>query len=251
MPGFTQLRSQRTTDQDTLLDSVAPQASTFWRIDLGYTLIWSTLLLWAYLNPGSFWFSNTAAVSPASQVMCACALVTPFFIPFVVYFPIFQTKGHFISFASTQLSSSKRTPGYLQQVMACSLLTLIPILSVYVLFIFMNWLGFLGNDPITPIILGRTLLIFALALTLLTSTSAIGLAMSGSRALHLLAMAIAVSTVTLPFILSEMVTGYRFESYLIRIVHGVGESTAPSIFLLLFSLVLGGSFAWLYGRKHY
>jgi hypothetical protein len=251
MPGFTQLRSQRTTGQDTLLDSVAPQASTFWRIDLGYTLIWSALLLWACLNPGSFWFSNTAAVSPASQVMCACALVTPFFIPFVVYFPIFQTKGHFISFASAQLPSSKTTPGYLQQVVACSLLTLIPLLSVYVLFVLMNWQGFLGNDPITPIILGPTLLIFVLALTLLTSASAIGLAMSGSRALHLLAMAIAVSTVTLPFILSELVTGSRFESYLVRVVKGVGVSAASSILLLLSSLVVGGSFAWLYGRKHH
>lgn len=250
MPDSTQFRSDGAmTEPVTSLGSIAPDAYSFWRIDLGYTLVWWALLLWAILNARSFWFAGNAAALPATQVMCACALLTPFFIPFVVYFPVTQTKGLLNSSASIQLSSSKTTRSYLGQVLTCSLLTIIPLLSVYLLFALMSWFGFLKKDFITPIILGRSLLILVIPLTLLTSTTAIGLAMSGSRALHLLATAIAVSTVTLPFILSELVTGSSFESHLIRVVQGVvGESTAPSILLLLSSLLVGSSFAWLYGR---
>ncbi len=250
MPDSTQFRAERTiTEQVNLPDPIAPVARSFWRIGLGYALIWWALLLWASLNPKSFWFANNAAVLPATAVMCACALLTPFFISFVVYFPITQTKRRLNSSASVQSSSSKTTRGYLGQVQRCSLLTLIPLLSVYVLFALMSWFGFLTKDFVTPIILGGSLLTFVIPLMLLTSTTAVGLAMSGSRVLHLLATAIAVSTVTLPFILSELVTGSGFETYLIRVVQGVEGSTAPSILLLISSLVVGSFFAWLYGRN--
>lgn len=252
MPDSTQFRSDGAiTEPVTSLGSIAPDAHSYWRIDLGYTLIWWALLLWASLNPKSFWFAGNAAALPATQVMYACALLTPFFVPFVVYFPVTRTKGRLNSSSSIQLSPSETTRSYLGQVLACSLLTLIPVLSMYLLFAFMTWFGFLTKDVVSPIILGRSLLIFVVSLTLLTSTTAIGLAMSGSRTLHLLATAIAVSTVTLPFILSELVTGSSFESHLIRVVQGVGESTAPSILLLISSLVVGSLFAWLYGRKQF
>lgn len=250
MLGFTTLCPEETMrERVSLLDGFALRTSNLWRIGLGYTLLWWALLLWAILNPGSFWFASTAAALPASQIICACAILTPFFIPFVVYFPITQANAHLNSFSSVQLSSSKTTRGYLKQVVACSSLTLIPLLSVYVLFALMSWLGFLTKDLVTPIILGLSFLIFVVSLTLLTSTTSIGLAMSGSRALHLIATTIAVSAVMLPFLLSEMVTGTRFESHLVGFVQALGESTAPSIFLLLSSLLVGSFFSWLYGRK--
>lgn len=243
MPGFGQLRPERIVrERTTSMASVTLQTTNLWLVGLGYTLLWWALLLWANLNPGSLWFASTAAASPASQIMCASAILTPFFIPFVVYFPVTQTKSH----------SSKTTGGsYVKQVLACTFLTSIPLLSVCVLFALMSWLGFLTKDLVTPIIFGRPLLIFVLSLTLLTSTSAIGLAMSTSRSLHLVATAVAVSTVTLPFILSKLVTGSTFESHLVTLVQGVGRSTVPSIFVLLSSLLVGSSFAWLYGSKQW
>jgi len=250
MLGFTQLCTEGTMrERVTLLDGFALRTSNLWRIDLGYTLLWWALLLWASLDPGSFWFTSNVAASPASQVMCACAIITPFFIPFVVYFPVTQTKGQLNSFTSTQLLFSKLIKRYWKQVVACWLLTLIPLLSVYVLFALMSLLGFLTKDLVTPIILGLSFITFTVSLTLLTSTVSIGLAMSGSRALHLIATAIAVSAVMLPFLLSEMVTGTRFESHLVRFVQTLGESTALSIFPLLSSLLAGSFFSWLYGRK--
>jgi hypothetical protein len=181
--------------------------------------------------------------------MSACAIITPFFIPFVVYFPVTQTKEHLNSFSSVQLPSAKTTRVYLKQVVACSLLTLIPLLSVYVLFALMSRLGFLAKDLVAPIILGLSFLISVVSLTLLTSTLSIGFAMSGSRALYLIATTIEVSAVMLPFLLSELVTGTRFESHLVRFVQTLGESTTLSIFLMLSALLVGSFFSWLYGRK--
>ena len=250
MPVFPELRPARiTSERVALLDDVALQRSNLWRFDLVYTLLWSALLLWAGLNPRSYWLAGTAAASPASLVMGACAILSPLLIPFVVYFPLSQAKGHFDSFSSIQVYLSRTTRGYLRQVVACSLLTLIPLLSVYVMFALMTWLGFITSDLLIPVILGRAFLIFVVSFSLLASTTAIGLAMSDSRALRLIATAIAVSAVTMPFIFSELVTGTRFESHLVRFIQALGNSIAPSVFLLLASLLIGSCFSWLYGRK--
>ncbi len=247
---YTQLCPDETMrERVSLLDRCALRTSNLWRIGLGYTALWWVLLLWASLAPGSFWPTGNVEASAASHVMSACAILTPFFIPFVVYFPVTQTEGHLNSFSSIQLSSSRTTRGYLRQVVACSLLTLIPLLSVYVLFALMRWLGFLTKDLVTPIILGLSFLISVVSLTLLTSTLSIGFAMSGSRALYLIATTIALSAVMLPVLLSEMVTGTRFESHLVRFVQGLEESTTLSIFLMLSALLMGSFFSWLYGRK--
>ncbi len=250
MLGSNQFRPEETMRETAgLWDGFALRTSNLWHIGLAYTLLWWALLLWVSLVPGSFWFTGDIEASPASQIMAACAILTAFLIPFVVYLPVSQTKGNLNSFTSTESSSSKTTRGYWKHVMACWLTTSIPLMSVYVLFALMSLLGFLPKDLVTPIILGISFLVFVLALTLLTSTTSIGLAMSDSRALHLIAMAIAISAVMLPFILSEMVTGTRFESHLVRFVQELGESTAVSIFLLLSSLLMGSFFSWLYRRK--
>lgn len=233
----------------SLLDGFALRTSNLWRIGPGYTLLWWALLLWASLAPGSFWPTGNATASAASHVMSACALITPFFIPFVVYFPAMQSKGQLHPFTSIQSSSSKTTRVYLKQVVACWLLTLIPLLSVYVLFALMSWLGYLTRDLVTPIILGHSFLIFVVSLTLLSSTLSIGFAMSGSRALYLIATAVGVSAVTLPFLLSELVTGTRFESHLVSFVQALGDSAALSVFPLLASLLVGSFFSRLYRRK--
>lgn len=250
MLGSNQVRHEETMrERVSLLDGFELRTTNLWRIGLAYTLLWWALLLWASLAPGSFWFTGNIEASPASQVMAACAILTPLFIPFVVYFPVSQTKANLNSLTSTQLSSSKTTRGYWKGVVACWLTTLIPLLSVYVLFALMSWLGFLTKDLVTPIILGVSFLIFVVALTLLTSTTSIGLAMSDSRPLHLIATAIAVSAVMLPFILSEVVTGSRFESHLVRFVQGLGKSPAILTVPLLSSLLIGSLFSWLYGHK--
>ena len=233
----------------SLLDRFALRTSNLWRIGLGYTLLWWALLLWASLAPDSFWPTGNAAASAASHVLAACAIITPLFIPFAVYFPVMQSKGQLNAFTSTRLSSSKTTRVYLKQVVACWLLTLIPLLSVYVLFALMSWLGYLTRDLVTPIILGVSFLSFVVSLTLLASTLSIGFAMSGSRALYLIATAIEVSAVTLPFLLSELVTGTRFEIHLVRFVQALGDTAALSVFPLLASLVFGSFFSRLYGRK--
>jgi len=249
MLGLSQICSEETMrERVSLLDGFALRTSNLWRIGLGYTLLWWALLLWASLAPGTFWPTGNVEASAASQVMCTFAILTPFFMAFVVYFPVTQTKAHLTHVSSIQLSSSE-TNRYFKQVVGCSFLTLIPLLSVYVLFALMSWLGFLAKDLVTPIILGHSFLIFVVSLTLFTSTTAIGLAMSGSRVLHLIATAIAVSAVTLPFLLSEMVTGTRFETHLVKFVQTLGESPAVSIFLMLSALLVGSFFSWLYGRK--
>ncbi len=132
----------------------------------------------------------------------------------------------------------------------CWLTTTVPLLSVYVLFGSMSWLGFLKMDLVTPMLLGISFLIFVVSLMLLTSTTAIGLAMSRSLALHLIATAIALSVILLPFILSEVVTGSSFEIYLVRFVQRIGAS--PDIFVipLLSSLFIGNLFYWLYRQKN-
>lgn len=250
MLSSNQLRSEESLrERVSLLDGFELRTSNLRLIGIAYTLLWWALLLWASLVPGSFWFTGSIEASPASQVMVACAILTPFLIPFVVCFPVSQTKRNLSSFNSTQLSSSKTTRGYWKDVVACWLTTLIPMLGVSALFALMSLLGFLPKDLVTPIILGVSFFIFVVALTLLTSTTSIGLAMSDSRVLHLIAVAIAVSAVVLPFILSEMVTGTRFELHLVRFVQGPGESTVLSIFLLLSSLLVGSFFSWLYRPK--
>jgi hypothetical protein len=249
MLGSNQLHAEETMQERvSLWDWFALRTSNLWRIGLAYTLLWVALLLWASLAPGSFWFAGNSAASPATQVMCACAILTSFFIPFVVYFPVTQTKGQMGSSSPTQLWFSKSN-SYWKQVVACWLLTLIPLLSVYLLFALMSWSGFLTRDLVTPIVLGFSFLVFVIALTLLTSATSIGLAMSDSRPLHLFATSIALSSVILPFFLSEVVTGTRFEIHLVRFVQRLGESPAIIIVPLLSSLLLGSAFSWRYRQK--
>ncbi|MCM3872651.1 MAG: hypothetical protein ND895_18375 [Pyrinomonadaceae bacterium] len=249
MLGSNQLHAEETQrERVSLWDWFALRTANLWRIGLTYTLLWVALLLWAGLAPGSFWFASNSAASPASQLMCACAILTSLFIPFVVYFPVTQNEGQTDSSTPTQLWFS-RSNKYWKQVAACWLLTLISLLSVYVLFALMNLLGFLTKDLVAPIMLGLTFLMFVAFLTLLTSTTAIGFAMSGSRTLHLVATTIALATVILPFILSELVTGTRFESHLVSFVLRLGQSPAILIVPLLSSLLLGSVFSWHYRHK--
>jgi hypothetical protein len=248
MPVLPQLRPKRIMrERVALLDDVVLPTFGLWRSVLAYTLLWWALLLWAGWTTRSAWFAGVAAAPAAAQVMCASAILTPLFIPFVVCFPLIQTRRH--PFSSVRLTFSKTTHEYIRKVVSCSLLTLVPLSSVYVLFALMNWLGLVTDGPVTHILLGRSFLIFDVSLVLLTSTTAIGLALSRSRVLHLLATAVAVSTVTSPFILSELVTGTGFLSHLVTLVQAVGNSTAPSGVLLLVSLLTGSSFSLLHRRK--
>jgi hypothetical protein len=250
MLSSNQVRPEETIrERVSLFDGVELRTTNLWRIGLAYTLLWWALLVWASLAPGSFWFTGNIEASPASQIMAACAILTPFLIPFVVYFPVSRTKRNLNSFTSKQSSSSKTTRGYWKEVVACWLTTFIPLLSVYALFALMSLLGSLPKDLVTPTILGVFFLVFVVALTLLTSTMSIGLALSDSRALHLLAMAIAASAVMLPVILSEMVTGTSFESHLVRFVQVLGKSPAIITIPLLSSLLIGSLFSWHYGHK--
>ena len=237
-------------ERPTLRDRFALQTSNLWWIDLGYTLLWSALLVWARLDPASFWFTSPVTASRTSQVMCACAMLTPFFIPFVVYFPISKDKRHLKSFSSLQLSSSRTMPAYLQQVASCFLLTLVPVVSVYVLLALTSWFSS-TNDLVPPIIPARSFLTFLVSLALFTSTTSVGLAMSGSRVLHLVATAIAASVTVLPFLLSKMVTGTDFLSHLVRLVQTAQASTSLSLFLAVSSLLLGSLFFSLYGREQH
>lgn len=233
----------------TLPDTAVLPASNLWWIDLCYTLLWSTLLLWASSTPNTLWFNGGAPASYASQVMAACAILTPLIIPFVVYFPLAQATGHRNYLPSLQLSLAKTIRGYLKQVVICYLLSSVPLLSVYVLFVLMSRFGFLANDFLTPILLGRSFVIFVASVTLLTSTLSIGLAASGLRTLQLVATAIAVAAVTLPFILSGLVTGTRFENHLIRFVQALEGFPGVSIVLWVASLLAASFFCWLFGRR--
>jgi hypothetical protein len=251
MSGSNQLFPDETMREGvsvSILDAFSLRTANLPRIGLAYTLLWLALLLWAILVPGSFWFVGSIEASPAAQIMCACAILTPFLIPFAVYFPVTHTNLLLNSSSPTESLFSK-SQRYWKQVLACWALTLFPLFSVYVLFVLMRFLGFLVDDLVTPAILGFSFLIFVTALTLLTSATSIGLAMSGSRAANLIAMATALSAVILPFILSELVTGARFENHLVRFVKGLGDSTTLSIFLLLLSLLVGSVFSSLHRRK--
>lgn len=219
------------------------KTSNLWVVDLGYTVLWCALLLWASFSPSSFRFAGADASSQVSQIMSACAIITPLFIPFVIYFPYMQSVSSSNSIASKQLHV------YLKRVAVCFLLTSIPILTAYLLVALMNWLGMRNLDGGFPTIFGSPFLIFVVALTLVTSTIAVGLGMSRSRALHLVALAIALLVVVLPFLLSEIVTGTNFLQHSIRLVQAIEASTSFLIFLLLSSLITGGFFSWLYGRK--
>lgn len=230
------------------MENLATRTSILWRVDLGYTLPWCALLLWARLDSGSFWFANSIGVSPAAQVMCACAVLTPFFIPFVVYIPFTQTRGRLNPFAPAPLLSFRLSPLYWKRVIACWLFTLIPFLSVYVLFSLVNSLSFLAEDLVAPVILGSFFLISTASLALLTSTVAVGLSVRISRSSHFTATAIAGLTVMSPFLFSEMLTGTGFESYLVASAQALAASPAVSIFLLLSSLLVGIFFSWLYSH---
>ena len=245
----TKLRPEEITQEGVRIqDRFGLRTPSLWRIGLSYSLVCWALLLWASLAPGSFWFNRTAQASPASQIMVDCAILTAFFIPFVIYFPATQKEGDLNSFNS-MLSSFKTIRGYLKQVVVCSLFTLIPLFSVYVMFALMSWVGLITNDLIIPIILGRSFLIFVVSLTLVSTTTAVGLAMSGSRALNNVATAIAASTVLLPFLLSKGVTGSTFEDHLVRWVQGLKTSTAISGFPLLIAMLIGSFFTWRYRPK--
>lgn len=217
------------------------KTSSLWVIGLGYTVLWCALLLWANFSPSSFWFVGPEASSPVSQIMSACAIVTPLFIPFALYFPSMRADS------SSDLIASKQLHLYLKYVAVCFLLTSIPILTAYLLVALMNWLGVRSLDRIFPTVFGSPFLIFVVASSLVTSTIAVGLGMSRSRTLHLVALAIALLVVVLPFLLSEMVTGTNFFQYSIRLVQAIEASTSFSVFLLLSSLITGGFFSWLYG----
>lgn len=219
------------------------KTSNLWVVYLGYTVLWCALLLWASFSPSSFWFAGPEASSRVSQVMSACAVVTPLFIPFAIYFPSIQSEW------SSNSITSKKLHIYLKHVAVCFLLTSIPILTAYLLVALMNWLGTRSLDGGFPTIFGSPFLIFVVAFTLVTSTIAVGIGMSRSRALHLIALAIALLVVVLPFLLSEVVTGTNFLQHSIRLVQAIEASTSFLIFLLLSSLITGGFFSWLYGRK--
>lgn len=220
------------------------KTSNLWLVDVSYTVLWCALLLWASFSPRSFWVAGPEPLSRVSQIMSVCAIVTPLFIPFAIYFPAMQAD------LSVDSTASIQSHVYLRRVAVCFLLTLIPILSAYLLVAFMNWLGMRGWARVTPTIFGNSFLSFVVSFTLVTSTTAVGLGMSRSRRLHLIALAIALLVVVLPFLLSEMVTGTNFLQHSIRLVQAVEASISFSIFLLFFSLITGGFFSWLYGHKH-
>lgn len=219
------------------------KTSNLWVVDLGYTALWCALLMWASFSPQSFWFAGPEALSPISQIMSACAIVTPLFIPFGIYFPTLRAGSNFNS------GALKQPPVYLKRVAVCFLVTAIPVLSVYLLASLMSWLEIPGAARVTPTMFGSLFLVFVMSFTLVTSTLAVGLAMSGSRALYVIALAIALSGVVLPFLLSESVTGTDFLQHSTRFVQAINASRTFSIFLLLTSLIAGGFFSWLYRRK--
>ena len=219
------------------------KTSNLWKVFLAYTVLWCALLLWGSFSPTSFWFAGAEVSSQVSQIMSACAIVTPLFIPFVIYFPFMQSDSSSYSIPSKQLHV------YLKRVAVCFLLTSIPVLIAYLLVALMNWLRLGSLDGGFPTIFGSPFLVFVVAFTLVTSTIAVGLGMSRSRRLHLVALAIALLAVVLPFLLSEMVTGANFLQHSIRLVQAIEASTSLLIFLLLSSLIIGGFFSWLYGRK--
>src|SRR5688572_10056310 len=106
MPVSPQLRPETIVrERVALLHDVALPLFGLWRSVLAYTLLWWALLLWAGWSTHSVWFPATAVAPAAAQVMCACAILTPLFIPFVVCFPLVQNKRH--PFSSIQLPFSK------------------------------------------------------------------------------------------------------------------------------------------------
>ena len=234
----------------SLMDRFALPGSSLWRVGLGYTLLWWALLVWACLAPSSFWFGGNLVASGASQVMIVFSILTPFFIAFVIYFPLSRAKGKgkVNSSASTE-SPPKTTREYLQHCFNCFLLTLIPLFFMYVLFALLSWFGFLSKDLVSSIILGGFFPLLVLSLTLLTSTLSVGLAMVGSRLLDAFAVAVAIAVVVLPFVLSEMVTGTSFPMHTVKVAQMFDQSPALSILLTLSALLVGGIFLWLYRRK--
>lgn len=236
-----------TTARARLTDQFVLRSISLRRIGFVFSMTCWILLIWASLNKHSFWFAHTALASPAAQMMSAFAVLTPFFLPFVIYVPVVQTKLYLNS-SAIQSSSAETSRSYLKQLGLCFSFTLIPLLFVYALFALMSWFGFIAKDFIALIILGPSFFSFVISLTLLTSTSASGVALTTSRALHLVATVMAVLTVTLPFAFSEVMTGSSFESHLIMVVQGVAKSPAPSSVLLFSALLVGSFFAWRNSR---
>ena len=115
MLGSNQLRPHETMGARVdLLDGFVLRTTNLRRIGMAYTLLWCALLLWGSLASGSFWFTGNIDASPASQVMAACALLTPLLIPFVVCFPALRTGRNLNSVTSrfeNHLVSFIRGPG--------------------------------------------------------------------------------------------------------------------------------------------
>lgn len=222
----------------TIINDSEPQSFRLWTIDLGYAGLWCAMMLWAKLDPGSFRFSSGGMSSPISQVMGACATLTPLFIPFVVYYPIAAGKWRLKSFSS--LAQLRVGQLYLKPVLTCFLLTLTPLLSVYLLFSLMVQLD--PTNDLVPSVPAWFFLTFIVFLSLLLSLTSVGLAMSNNRISHLIAIVLATSAVVLPFVLSELVTGRSFLSQAVKFIQAVQASTILTLLPLLLSILLGSVF---------
>lgn len=238
MAGFTKPNAALSRSEGTIIDDTRSKTFSLWSVDLGYSLLWCAMLLWAKLKPGSFRFSSGATTSPISQIMCACAMLTPLFIPFVVYYLVTAGKRRLSSFSP--VGPARTGPVYLKEVSICFLLTVTPLLSAYLLFNVIVRLEPTTNlVPSLPVWFFLTFVVF---LSLLTSLTSVALAYSDNGVSPLIAQVLATFAVLLPFVLSQLVTGASFLSHGVRFIQAVQASTVLTLLPLFLSALMGSLF---------
>ncbi len=224
----------------------------FRRVSIFYTAGVCAAILGTGLVPDFSLFSvpGLTGISPASQLFTALAVANTLLIPFAGYMFMIQGERQTGSFVLYRTLPIEILPLFWGRVFSCWMLSMIPIASSYILFVFMHVSGLLAEDSLTAILLGISFPVFIISLCWLTSTTAVGMAVNiNSQMLPFVVTSIGVFLVLVPFLFRRVFVSLRFEQIIIEIVEKFGALLGASVFLLLMSLLIGGLCAWLFRRK--
>ncbi len=212
-------------------------------------VVWAALF-WAFISPAPSWLFGPVGGGSAGAVLAIALSVTNPFLISMGYVSMIQrekSQGSFVRLRVLPIDPG-RLLGF--RALTCFLFSVIPTSAGYVALGVIRILGMHRDDPLMDLLWSLPFVFFLLALTLVVSTLAVGLAMNlNTQQLTIFATIAGLTVVLFPFIFSRAVMGLDAQELLIKAALMFGN--LPRVVAVLFAsaLVSGLILASAFRRK--
>jgi hypothetical protein len=217
-----------------------------------YTLVTGIWIVCAAFYSDSTLFSvpGVVGISAASQSFGTMSGTNSFFIPLVVYMYAIQGEKRYGSFVLYRILPIDIRLLLGSRILSCWLLSIIPFVFSYFVYLFLVLLKVINRDPLTATFLDIRFPILIVSLTLFVSTLAVGIAFTvRPQMLPFVVTMVAMPVVLFPFIFSSRVVGVDSQYVLLKLLENFGTMIRLSVLLLVLSVFFGSAFYWLFRRK--